>query len=526
MKGRTMPQKTARSMSASKDFDVSLKRIRREFEPENKAAGDHVLDRPWVELPLSKHALFAVDAVLHFSHATHVQAEVIPSFKDEGTSCIVEAATGSGKTLAFVVPLLERVLQQVETTIARTELPVLSRNIVACILAPSRVLAQQTFIVARNFGCRFPHNIRVQLVDSKVESIEETTRRLGVASKGGGVIVVSTPADFAAILEATSAEASGPQVVAHPGYPFAMIIDEADVVLRHKTTYEAVEKIARTVAARCSSMDVGLFGATATTVSEVDEFLKVIDSIRVAPKPLLRVSLGSIEASAQDLRNLYTYCQSQDVLQSLVNLLNAHPSKKHFIFFNSPDVLCYVKELFDVLIGGKFPMLKTRALFALHEKLKDSTKFSEFGKFVRAEGGAVLLCTDEAAFGLDVRDVDYVTHFEIPASTQSYVHRIGRVARMGMRGCSVLLVPVRGAEASGYLSALGQRCTLEELPKGAGTVPLTASLRGFIMGSQKLQNALPHAVAALHKAQPLLSPDTAVAMLTCTAVTPTVPPAE
>lgn len=55
--------------------------------------------------------------------------------------------------------------------------------------------------------------------------------------------------------------------------------------------------------------------------------------------------------------------------------------------------------------------------------------------------GAILLCTDVAAFGLDVRDVDYVYHFEPPFSVQSYIHRIGRVGRMGLRGCSVLLLP-------------------------------------------------------------------------------------
>jgi hypothetical protein len=89
-----------------------------------------------------------------------------------------------------------------------------------------------------------------------------------------------------------------------------------------------------------------------------------------------------------------------------------------------------------------------------------------------------------------------------------------------MRGCSVLLVPVRSEESTAYLDALGKRCSLDALPQTV-TVPLTATLRGFIMGSQKLQNALPRAVAALHASQPLVSADVAVSMLTCTAVTTT-----
>lgn len=78
----------------------------------------------------------------------------------------------------------------------------------------------------------------------------------------------------------------------------------------------------------------------------------------------------------------------------------------------------------------------------------DETKKNQFftsgwkrsGKPKRGHG-AILLCTDIAAFGLDVRDVDYVYHFEPPSTVKTYVHRIGRVGRMGMKGSSYLILP-------------------------------------------------------------------------------------
>jgi hypothetical protein len=205
--------------------------------------------------------------------------------------------------------------------------------------------------------------------------------------------------------------------------------------------------------------------------------------------------------------------------------------------------------------------LRTSQIFALHEGMKDSTRFEQFGKFVRYNGvdangnektksannigvdrkkanaavsggakqgwsesqkekeqmtslgkktsgssqhghnhyyqhatgsaasalstGAILLCTDEAAFGLDVRDVDYVIHFEPPSSLQSFIHRSGRVARMGMSGTSILLLPETSG-AKEFLKQVVERLAasngnaISRMNVGGLSAPIASNIAAYV----------------------------------------------
>lgn len=593
---------------------IDIKRLRRTLEPEQKTWNDDLLETPWEDVtpPLSRHTVFAMKNIFFFSHATSVQAAAIPKLSAPGTSCIVEAPTGCGKTLAFLVPVMERLVSHCDAYTAANNRPLLTRNVVSIILSPSRVLAEQTFVVARSFAARFPHNVHVALCDGLSETPQLVVEHLAKGSRGGGIILVSTPTDIITFLEAydahratrdatghaASSSSSRAQVLkssggvevteellqdqdeetrqrylaklekkrqreqiesgasslpslttpaaadsvpntdelvirAHAGMSFMLIVDEADVILRAQTMRDAVVQLVHqrlipdhrfrvepepvtspapaavqggktrngkgnantgkkrgreeaSTAAPISEelgkamLDVGLFGATAGYSTKVQQFSQAVEGLCATSVENIFLRKETADSFVSQLSNRYCLCEAQHVLHTLIHFLNLHPCKKHFIFFNSSAVLQFVKVLLTTLGQGTRPILFIKHIYAMYEEMKESTKFEEYNSFLqhtpvalasiqkaaaakkqikeeknphfqsgwKREGrlppgtGAVLLCTDVAAFGLDVRDVDYVFHFEPPVSLRSYVHRIGRVGRMGMRGTSVLLLPV------------------------------------------------------------------------------------
>jgi superfamily II DNA/RNA helicase len=596
-------------MSASGDHDVKLRRVRRTTEPEFKTADDAALDVPWRELPVSSEVHRSMDNVFHFSHATFVQSQTVPVLLKPHSNAVVEAATGSGKTLAFLVPLLERATRLNAAHLAATGRPLLTRQIVGAVISPSRVLSQQTFVVARSLVCRVPNVLRFVLCDTSLEPLPKIIGHLRRASRTAAVVLVSSPKDFDMVRHAladplflddsmTGATAVGadgddedmaaamaaavakkkarmerqaaaagekkaapggdvaasdvptgddkPRLVCGVGAepPFLLVLDEADVVLRTSAMYESLtafvtemraqhttvpappaakkpaakkgkkQAVAEAPAAAKSPFDIAVVGATVNSAPEVQAFLEFagVSEADGAASPLTRIVVGSSEDFVSKLENKYILTRAGDMLHTLVHIINQHTTKKHFIFFNSPSVLLYIKALLAKLTENIHPLLHVTDLFALHEKMADAAKFTEFGKFLRhqcgekAKGGAVMLCTDVAAFGLDVRDVDYVYHFEAPTTERSYIHRIGRVARMGMRGSSILLLPmdtsVEGAalRLKEYIEKLtaAHHMTCVNVP--AYSAPITAPIRSLVARNKVLHalalKALPDLVGA------------------------------
>jgi len=653
--------------SASGAHEVGLKRVRRTAEPEFKTCSDEALAVPWADLDVTRDVSYAMGAVCHFSHATYVQAEVIPHFTQPGNSVIVEAATGSGKTLAFVVPVMERMVRLAAAHFRDTREPLRSRRVVGAIFSPSRVLAQQTFIVARSVACRVTQVLRFVLCDLALQKVETIVGHLRRASKITGTVLVGTPSDVERVccalkgrpyvpvpmsstpsvagsdddegeddsvphaylhgmsradVAAMAADGDGgldeaaggsdggesdgldeeelemlriarekrakrraqrseaeraaaaaadekaktedvAEVAPNPGTPMLIVVDEADVVMKSSRMRATLTRLIDTLRLdhpECK-LDVGLFGATVSSAPQAAEFM---DNLKL-PSPPKAITLGSNEQFVSKLTNRFIYVPASDTLQALVHMLNAHPTKKHFVFFNSPVVLLHVRAVLNTLTEGRRPLLHTGKIFSLHEGLKDSAKFAEFGRFLRftasefelemtekpkttkearkmaaakaareqtmdmkhlegfANGtkrtgsvlgkatGAILLCTDVAAFGLDVRDVDYVIHFEAPTSVRSYIHRIGRVARMGMRGVSTMLLPISetspDAPSAGesvvdprmqaYVEKLVAAHDVEQAGTASNTTPITANIRSIVERTASLAASAKNAAMAM-----------------------------
>lgn len=652
---------------------IEVKRLRRRLEPMHKQWNDAALERPWDELPLHPLTVFALKNIFFFSHATPVQREVIPALQTKGASVIAEAPTGSGKTLAFLVPLLERLVGASERIILARNRPLLSRNIIGFVLSPSRVLAEQTYVVARNLSCRFPQNIHFVLCDEVVCTSKQAAEHIRKASRGAGSVIVATPADALRVLavlaadqqttqdviatasaavataattttssRSAAAKATGesdedrlirqlpaekqallaqqdaetrqrflkkllhqhsakdktaatnaaggspvpsvdeaeegsqdavPRIAAvAPGEPMLIILDEADVMLRESGIRNDLMKVLSLVEAalqppapvvaapasaspppptakggkagsskrgrdadksdqapavagssatsRSSCVDFALCGATAGESEEVLLFASACEE-RFATR-FSKVIHRRSEDFVSLIRNRFVLCEPNNLLSDLVHIINSHSSRKHFIFFNSPPVLIFVRDLFLELFRNSRPLLFIEKVFAMHEEMDEQSRFEEYNGFLqhanataaaaiggakgsssggtadsqkakkkhltyaeeknthfkggwkRSNGpppatGAILLCTDVAAFGLDVRDVDYVYHFEPPLSVESYIHRVGRVGRMGLRGTSILLLPVMDGNVKQAPAAIGGETGLTSL-KGRSVV--------------------------------------------------------
>ncbi|SCU65477.1 helicase, putative [Trypanosoma equiperdum] len=551
--------------------DIAVKRIRRQWEPEDKAWHDEALQLPWEEVspPLHSTTLFALRNVFFFSHATAVQARTISVFCSSGNSTIVEAPTGSGKTLAVLIPLMERTVRACDAFVAAHNFPLLRRDIIGIVLAPSRVLAEQTFVVGRNLAARLPHTIRFALCDGAVQSADVVLKSLKAAARGAGTFLVTTPRDLVDFIAAlntkrptehppvarSDAETSegGRSVHNEPdereellaaqdeetlrryyekrgrrkdtsekdtghnvqlrgchNERFVLVVDEADLVFHSVEMRGIVTEFVATHAylqqpldkrlkeergestststnssEKTLSMDLSFVGATVSTSTEVQTYAE--RACAALQSKLHKVVLNSNEDFVTQLQNRYLLCEAHDFLPILIQLMNLHSSKKHFIFFNSPRTLRFVEKLFSRLVESHQMLLCINHVFVMYEGMNERTRLDQYNAFLnhkaevkagatdgkkaallsatekknqfytsgwKREGrqpggrGAILLCTDVAAFGLDVRDVDYVYHFEPPTTVQSYVHRIGRVGRMGMRGSSILILPCFSTDSS------------------------------------------------------------------------------
>ncbi|KAG5481928.1 hypothetical protein LSCM1_05638 [Leishmania martiniquensis] len=566
---------------------ISAKRVRRTWEPEEKAWHDDALELPWEDVKPSLHkaSIFALKNVFFFSHATPVQALALRTLTQQGTSAIVEAPTGSGKTLAFLLPIMERCVRSCEAHVALHQRPPLCRHVLGVIFSPSRTLAEQTFVVGRNLSARYPYNIQFVLCDGVVQKPAAVLQHLQRGARGAGTILVTTPRDFDELLplleeaqrpaerptsderasllaqqeKATRQRCLARGSRANPGQQtcgspddkvrfhstiearFFVVLDEADLLynspeMRHTvqhflSTYRRMKQPAtplprcdksatrkRSVLAEESGqaiprlwMDFAFVGATVATSPVLKEYADRICA--ECDSTLHMLALRSHDDFVSQLSNRFVVCDAANFLPYLVQLMNLHASKKHFVFFNNFRVLLFVQRLFSILCQGSRPLLYIAKVFVMYEGMSETARIDQYNQFLthvcrsyearkakkalseaekknqvftsgwKRDGkvamgtGAILLCTNIAAFGLDVRDVDYVYHFEPPATVQSYIHRVGRVGRMGMKGCSILLLP----------------CNADSSQMGASRERKTGSTRFHTVTNTKASTAELHA---------------------------------
>ncbi|CAK6973612.1 ATP-dependent RNA helicase DDX18 [Scomber scombrus] len=345
---------------------------------------------------VSEHTLKAVKE-MGFEHMTEIQHKSIRPLL-EGRDVLAAAKTGSGKTLAFLIPSIELIYK----------LKFMPRNGTGVvILSPTRELAMQTYGVMKELMSHHVHTFGLVMGGSN-RSAEAQKLANGVN------ILVATPGRLLDHLQNT------------PGFMYknlqCLIIDEADRILEVGFE-EELKQIIKLLPKRRQTM---LFSATQTR--------KVEDLARISLKkePLyVGVDDNKDHATVDGLEQGYVVCPSEKRFLLLFTFLKKNRKKKLMVFFSS---CMSVKFHYELLNYIDLPVL------AIHGKQKQTKRTTTFFQFCNADSG-ILLCTDVAARGLDIPEVDWIVQYDPTDDPKEYIHRVGRTARgIDGRGHALLIL--------------------------------------------------------------------------------------
>ena len=320
---------------------------------------------------------------------TEIQSKTIPSLLNETNDFVGIGKTGTGKTISFVLPLLDLLDSS-------------SKNTQAIILVPTRELCQQIQSV-------------IEVYTSK-SSIISAMSYGGVPIKPqikeisqGVQIIVATPGRLLDLVEKNAIDLSKIE---------CLILDEADEMLTSlKTDFLEIDKLLP------KNKRTWLF--TATMSSEVKNIVHNYMSNKIT-----EVKVDMEFTGNTDIEHRYVVVDPIQKLDVLTHFLNEREGEKGIIFCRTKAA---VNKLAKNLAISKF------SSGALHGSLSQPIRDRIMDQF-REGNISILVATDLAARGIDVKDITYVVNYHLPDTEDTYVHRSGRTARAGAKGFSLTIL--------------------------------------------------------------------------------------
>jgi len=358
----------------------------------------------FADLGLSDQLLRAVDDS-GYGEPTPIQRAAIPSIL-MGKDLIGIAQTGTGKTAAFVLPMLD-ILHHGRT---RARMP---RSL---ILEPTRELAAQ---VAENFEKYGKYQkLSMALLIGGVQMGDQVK-----ALEKGVDVLIATPGRLMDLFGRGKIMLNDCNL---------LVIDEADRMLDMGFIPD-IEEICTKLPKQRQTL---LFSATMPPPIKklTDKFLidpKTIEATRPATANI------NIEQRIVEVRG----DKKKDALRDILR----HEEFKNAIVFSNRKTT--VRELATSLKRSGF------AVGQIQGDMEQSDRIAEFDRFKSGEI-TVLVASDVAARGLDVKGVSHVINFDVPWQPDDYIHRIGRTGRAGMKGIAITLATREDAEAVAAIEKL------------------------------------------------------------------------
>ncbi|MDD2764219.1 MAG: DEAD/DEAH box helicase [Opitutaceae bacterium] len=325
-----------------------------------------------------------------YVHPSPIQARAIPPLL-EGRDLIGCAQTGTGKTAAFALPILQR--------LGARPLPRTPRRPRALILTPTRELAAQIGDNIALYGRHLP--LRHAVIFGGVGEHPQIR-----ALAAGVEIIVATPGRLLDLMEQGHALLDRVET---------FVLDEADRMLDMGFAPDVKRIIARLPARRQSL----LFSAT------MPEAIRELAN-RLLHDPV-RVEVTPVASTAERIEQRVCHVQRHDKHRLLVHTLTQHAQGLVLVFSRTKHG---ANRLADNL--GRDGI---RAA-AIHGNKSQGARQRALEDF-RTGRTRVLVATDIAARGIDVKGIALVVNFDIPEEPEAYVHRIGRTARMGASGLAL-----------------------------------------------------------------------------------------
>lgn len=343
----------------------------------------------FAEISLSVQVSKAISE-LGYVKPSPIQAQTLPLLLGEPTDFIGLAATGTGKTAAFSIPLIEKI-------------DAVAAGVQALILCPTRELALQVAQQVNLIG-RFKRIRSVAIYGGS--SYGEQIRGL----REGAQVVVGTPGRVVDHIERGTLRLDNLTTI---------ILDEADEMISMGFKDE-LEKIL--VSVPRESSHIWLFSATMSR-----EVRKVADAYLREPK---QVQVNREEMLSSTVEQYYYPTQEANKPEILCKLIEGADDFYGLVF-------CQTKAL--VVDLTQFLSDRGYRVDSLHGD-KDQTSRERTMQAFRNRRVTILVCTDVASRGLDVKDITHVVNYSLPRELENYVHRIGRTARSGKTGVAMNLV--------------------------------------------------------------------------------------
>ena len=323
----------------------------------------------------------------HFSTPTPVQAAAIPQAL-EGKDVLATAQTGTGKTLAFLIPVIERLLQENTPGIA------------ALVLVPTRELAMQ--VVDQYNALRGKQLSPAALVVGGLPEAKQLS-----AIRAGARLVVATPGRLEDYLDRKLINFRALRV---------LVLDEADRML-DMGFLPAIRRIAAVLPKQRQTM---CFSATleASVVHLVNDYMK---------NPV-RLAFGSVLKPSENVR-VQAFEVAGDRKQAVLQSLLAKETGRCLVFARTKRG---AEKLANYLNREGFTAAMIHGDRSQSQRTAALTGFQQ-GRY------RVLVATDLASRGIHVQDIAHVINYDLPEIAENFIHRVGRTGRAGKMGVASTL---------------------------------------------------------------------------------------
>lgn len=325
-----------------------------------------------------------------YTEPTEIQTKAIPVLL-EGRDVLGCAQTGTGKTAAFVLPMLAKLNNSPQKNRAGTPL--------ALILVPTRELATQLATSVRNYAQFLKFSVAAIFGG---ETYEKHINRMEL----GVDVLVATPGRLLDLTQRGEIDLTQVEY---------FVVDEADRMLDlgFKEELDAILEILP------RQKQTAFFSATMSK-----QIVKLSQRITIDPVHIeVMPDLKTVETIEQKV----FLVEKEEKLDLLLYLLKNEVTEKVIIFVQKKKTADF---LVDYLRENKCKVE------GIHGDLKQAARLESI-KRVRTGTRNILIATDIASRGLDIKGISHVINYELPRNPENYVHRIGRTARAGEEGDAI-----------------------------------------------------------------------------------------
>ena len=329
---------------------------------------------------------------LNITKPTDIQSATLPILLKDKVDMVAQAQTGTGKTIAFAIPILQRINTH-------------DKRIQAIVVCPTRELCQQ---LGKAFFklTKYTDKVFIETLFGG-EPIGKQISRLRRPTQ----VIIATPGRLRELMDLKAVDLSGIH---------QFVMDEADEILAMGFRKDVDKILSKTNDFR----KIWLFSATMPASLQ-----KMIDEYIPKNAPTVR-SLKKSDVINPMIEHQYLICDKQEKNAMLQAFLKSMGAARGIVFTRTKG---------DAQSVHDFLKLQDFKSDVIHSDMGQLDREKAMRGFVNKRS-QVLVATDMTARGIDIDNLAYVVHFNLPDQPDFYTHRSGRTARAGKRGISLAFV--------------------------------------------------------------------------------------